>query len=88
MSEIPEGTPPTGALTPEDLADEMAVDLPDREAMSTIGHGFGHGLDHTVGNVAIPINEATASNEYSTSSVAAADAEQVVILNQTTTTGG
>jgi len=78
-------------LTPEDLAGETAVDLPEREAMSTIGHGFGHGfdqgLDHTVGNVAVPINEATAENDYSNSSIAAADAEQVVILNQTTTTG-
>jgi len=79
-------------LSPEDLAGELAVDLPDREAMSTIGHGFGHGFDHAVdqtnGNVAVPINESTAENNYSNNSIAAADAEQVVILNQTTTTGG
>jgi len=75
-------------LSPDDLAGEMAVDLPDREAMSTIGHGFGHGFDHHVGNIAVPINEATAENNYTNDSIAAADAEQVVILNQTTTTGG
>ena len=76
-------------LSPEDLAGETAVDLPDREAMSTIGHGFGHGFEHTtIGNTAVPINESTAENNYSTNSIAASDAEQVVILNQTTTTGG
>jgi hypothetical protein len=74
-------------LSADDLASETAVDLPDREAMSTIGHGFGHGFEQTVGNVAVPINEATAENNYSNSSIAAADAEQVVILNQTTTVG-
>lgn len=74
-------------LSPEDLAGETAVELPEREAMSTIGHGFGHGVDHFVGNVAVPINEASAENNYSNNSIAAADAEQVVILNQTTTTG-
>jgi hypothetical protein len=75
-------------LSPEDLARETAVDLPDREAMSTIGHGFGHGFAQSIGNTAVPINESTAENNYSNNSVAASDAEQVVILNQTTTTGG
>jgi hypothetical protein len=46
--------------------------------MSTIGHGFGHGID----NFAMPINEATAANISSTSSVAAADADQTVIIYQ------
>jgi len=87
MSQRPNHAPPAEELSPEDLASEMAVDLPEREAMSTIGHGFGHGFDHTVGNVAVPINEASAENNYSNNSIAAADAEQVVILNQTTTTG-
>jgi hypothetical protein len=67
------------ALSGEELQAEMAVDLPDREAMSTIGHGFGHGID----NFAMPINEATAANINSTSSVAAADADQTVIIYQT-----
>jgi hypothetical protein len=67
------------ALSGDELQAEMAVDLPDREAMSTIGHGFGHGID----NLAMPINEATAANISSTCSVAAADADQTVIIYQT-----
>jgi hypothetical protein len=66
------------SLSADELADETAVDLPDREAMSTFGHGFGHGID----NLAMPINEATAANVNSTSSVAAADADQTVIIYQ------
>jgi len=72
------------ALSAEDLASETAVDLPDREAMSTIGHGFGT----TVGNVAVPINEATAANYNSTNSIAVADADQIVILDQDTIVKG
>ena len=71
------------ALSSDELAAEAAVDLPDREAMSTFGHGFGHGVDHDFGNFAMPINEATAANVESTSSVAAADADQTVIIYQT-----
>jgi len=74
--------PPPEALKPDELAAETAVDLPDREAMSTFGHGFGHGVDHDFGNFAMPINEAEASNINSTSSVAAADADQTVIIYQ------
>lgn len=85
MSKNPDDTAASNELSQADLADEMAVDLPEREAMSTIGRGFGHGIDHIVGNVAIPINEATAENLYTNNSVAAADADQIVILNQTTT---
>jgi hypothetical protein len=72
-------TPSSEPLSSDELAAETAVDLPDREAMSTIGHGFGHGID----NFAMPINEATATNIESTSSVAAADADQTVIIYQT-----
>lgn len=79
MREDPRGAHTDEALTSEEIAAEAAVDLPDREAMSTIGHGFGHGFD----NFAMPINEANAANIYSTSSVAAADADQTVILVQT-----
>lgn len=71
-------------LSAEDLASETAVDLPDREAMSTIGHGFGN----HVGNIAVPINEATAENYNSTNSIAVADADQIVILDQTTVVEG
>jgi hypothetical protein len=70
---------PDDALSTDELAAETAVDLPDREAMSTFGHGFGHGID----NLAMPINEATAANVSSTSSIAAADADQTVIIYQT-----
>jgi len=87
MSKSPDDSSAHEGLSSADLAGEQAVDLPEREAMSTIGHGFGHGIDHIVGNVAVPINEATAENLYTNNSIAAADAEQVVILNQTTTTG-
>jgi hypothetical protein len=71
--------PHDDTLSGDELAAETAVDLPDREAMSTFGHGFGHGID----NFAMPINEATAANVESNSSVAAADADQTVIIYQT-----
>ena len=32
------------ALSTDELAAQTAIDLPDREAMSTFGHGFGHGI--------------------------------------------
>ena len=70
------------ALSADELAAQTAVDLPEREAMSTIGHGFGQGIDHGIDNFAMPINEAEAANVNSTSSVAAADADQTVIIYQ------
>jgi hypothetical protein len=76
-------SPPPEALSGDELAAETATDLPDREAMSTIGHGWGHGIDDGIDNFAMPINEATATNYESTSSVAAADADQTVIVYQT-----
>jgi hypothetical protein len=74
--------PPGGTLSGDELAAETAVDLPEREAMSTFGHGFGHGLDSGIDNLAMPINESTAANIESNSSIAAADAEQTVIIYQ------
>jgi len=68
-------------LSPEELEAEAVVELPDREAMTTI-QGLP-GLD--TGNVAIPINEATAVNVDSDYSVAIADADQFVIVDQTAT---
>ena len=50
--------------------------------MSTFGHGFGHGLESGIDNLAMPINESTAANIESYSSVAAADADQTVIIYQ------
>jgi len=68
---------PSGTdLSREELAAEAAIDLPDREAMSTIDGVIAD-------NLAMPINEATASNVDSNYSVAAADAQQYVIVDQT-----
>ena len=65
-------------LTPEDLEAEQALALPEREAMSKIGVGVGSGID----NFAMPINEATAMNIASNDSIAIADADQIVFINQ------
>jgi len=67
---------PEDALTGRDLEEQAGAPLPDREAMSTIS---GAGVD----NFAVPINEALAVNVNSTESYAIADADQIVILNQT-----
>ena len=60
-------------LTPEEVAEQQATDLPDREAMSIIAIGD---------NVAVPVNEATAVNYQSDYSLAVADADQIVIVDQ------
>ena len=65
-------------LSAEDLEAEGAQALPERQAMSKIGLDI-HGVD----NFAVVINEATAMNVASTESVAVADADQIVILEQT-----
>ena len=72
--------PEAGAegLSPEDLSAEQSTDLPDREAMSTIDIGLGFPID----NFAMPINEATAVNINTNYSIASADADQVVIIDQ------
>jgi mannitol/fructose-specific phosphotransferase system IIA component len=61
-------------MTSGELEAEQATELPDREAMSIIAIGD---------NVAVPINESTAINYASNYSVAVADADQVVIVDQT-----
>ena len=67
-------------LTDQELDDQHAAALPDREAMSTIG------LDLTgIDNFAMPINEAVAINNNSVNSVAVADADQTVIIGQADT---
>ena len=65
-------------LSPEDLEAEQAMALPEREAMSKIDIGAGFGID----NFAMPINEATAMNIASSDSIAIADADQIMIINQ------
>lgn len=67
-------------LTGEELEAQTAEALPDKEAMSRIDLG-GLGID----NFAMPINEAIAINNDSTQAWAIADADQVVILDQSDT---
>jgi hypothetical protein len=64
-------------LSEEQLAEQEALDLPDREAMSILKLDIAN-----VDNFAMPINEAYAVNNFSNQSVAMADAEQVVIVDQ------
>jgi hypothetical protein len=64
------------ALSLEELERQTGEALPKREALSTI---TGTGVD----NFAVPINEALAVNVQSSDSYAIADADQIVILNQT-----
>ena len=68
-------------LTGEELEAQAGEALPDREAMSAIKVGLGSGID----NFAMPINEAIAINNETVSSYAIADADQIVILDQTDT---
>jgi hypothetical protein len=70
--------PDAPALTPDELTAEQVTELPDREAMSIIAIGD---------NVAVPINEANALNYYSSQSVAVADADQVVFIDQSDVDG-
>lgn len=49
-------------LQPDELAAEEEAHLPEREAMSTFGHGLGHGFAHGIENIAMPINESSADN--------------------------
>jgi hypothetical protein len=60
------------SLTPDELEEETAEELPDREAMSLIN-----------GNIAAPINAAVALNVASDNSVAYANAEQTAPITQT-----
>ena len=65
-------------LSLDDLEAEAATALPERQAMSKVDLGSGLGID----NFAMPINEATAMNIASSDSIAIADADQIVIINQ------
>jgi len=71
--------PAKQGLSPEELQAEQSQQLPDREAMSTINAHFGFPID----NFAMPINEAIAMNINTDYSVASADADQIVIVDQT-----
>jgi hypothetical protein len=58
-------------LTPEELEQQEAAELPDREAMSLIN-----------ANVAAPVNVAAALNVLSDNSTAVANAEQTAVIDQ------
>jgi len=60
-------------LTSEELANEDAADLPDREAMSLIN-----------ANIAAPVNAAVAANVLSDNSTAIANAIQDADIDQST----
>jgi hypothetical protein len=63
-------------LTPEELEEEGAAELPDREAMSLVNL-----------NLAAPVNAAVAANVLSDGSVAYANAEQIADIDQSTGEG-
>jgi hypothetical protein len=60
-------------LTTEELEGQDVAELPDREAMSLID-----------ANIAAPVNAAVAANILSDGSVAYANAEQDVVIDQST----
>jgi len=60
-------------LTADELQQEGAAELPDREAMSLID-----------ANIAAPVNAAVAANVLSDGSLAYANAEQTVDIDQST----
>ena len=64
-------------LTAEELDQQEAAELPDREAMSLVN-----------ANLAIPVNAAVAANVLSDGSIAYADATQQTPINQGNLTGG
>jgi len=64
---------PNRELTPEELEQEEVAELPDREAMSLIN-----------ANLAAPVNAAVAANVLSDDSIAYANAEQNVTIDQST----
>lgn len=71
MSEQQKDLEQEKGLTEEELAAETGEELPDREAMSLID-----------ANVAAPVNAAVAANILSDNSVAYANAEQTVDIDQ------
>jgi hypothetical protein len=66
------------ALTRDELEAEGGSPLPEKMAMTTISVNFGF----PIGNMAMPINLASATNSESPDSFAIADADQVVIVDQ------
>ena len=69
----PEAAGKRPELEPDELAQEQAQELPERENMSLINS-----------NIAAPINAAVAANILSDDSIAYANAEQDVTIDQST----
>jgi len=67
---------PERELTPEQLEEEAAAELPEREAMSLVNL-----------NLAAPVNAAVAANVLSDGSIAYADAEQAANIDQSAVEG-
>jgi hypothetical protein len=64
-------TDPARTLTDEEINEQEASELPDREAMSLVD-----------ANVAVPVNAAVAANVLSDDSTATANAEQTNDIDQ------
>ena len=64
---------PARTLTDEEISEQEASELPDREAMSLVD-----------ANVAVPVNAAVAANVLSDDSTATANAEQTNDIDQET----
>ena len=60
-------------LSPEELEEQQAADLPEREAMSLLN-----------ANIAVPVNAAVAANVLSDGAIAYADATQDTPIDQST----
>ena len=71
--------PERAGLTDAELAAEAGADLPDREAMSMLDIGL---VVPTFDNLAMPINQAFALNFNTNQSIASADADQIVVVDQ------
>lgn len=65
-------------LTDDELDAQSGEPVPDREAMSAISIDLSGGFD----NFAMPINQAIAVNNESIQSIAIADADQIVDIDQ------
>ena len=73
MADKQQQQPQQPELSPEELEQQQAAELPDREAMSLIN-----------ANLAAPINAAVAANVLSDGSIADADALQDADIDQST----
>lgn len=71
--QAPQDASPPAGLSQQELDDQTAAELPDREAMSLVN-----------ANIAIPINAAVAANVLSDDATAYTDATQDAAMEQST----